>query len=76
MCEACHGADGRSRAAGTPHLAAQDEQYLRDAMLQYRDGRRTHAPMRAIMQAVPEAEVPALAAWYAAQPAAADRSKE
>ena len=66
MCEACHGADGRSRAAGTPHLAGQDEAYLRDALRQYR---RAHAAMRAIIQAVPEAELAGLAAWYAAQPA-------
>ncbi len=34
-CAACHGADGHSRAAGTPHLAGQRAAYLIDQMLNF-----------------------------------------
>jgi cytochrome c553 len=67
MCATCHGEDGRSRIAGTPHLNGQDEAYLVDSMLQYRDGRRSHAAMRAVVGALSEADIRGFAAWYARQ---------
>jgi cytochrome c553 len=67
LCAACHGEDGIARAPGTPHLAGQDEQYLVDALKQYRSGRRDAAAMRAVSGALSEADIAAVARWYAAQ---------
>jgi cytochrome c553 len=67
LCVACHGEDGIARAPGTPHLAGQDEQYLVDALKQYRSGRRDAAAMRAVSGALSEADIAAFARWYAAQ---------
>lgn len=68
LCAACHGEDGIGRGAGIPHLAAQDEQYLRSALNQYRAGERREAAMRASAGALSVADIAALARWYAAQP--------
>ena len=48
LCAACHGENGISRVAGTPHLAGQDETYLRKALHDYRSGARKVAPMSSI----------------------------
>jgi cytochrome c553 len=76
LCVACHGVDGRSTTPGTPHLAGQDQTYLRLAMQQYRDGGRDHATMRSILNAVPRAELDQLAAYYAALPAQGKESAQ
>jgi cytochrome c553 len=67
LCASCHGEDGRGREPGTPHLAAQDETYLRQALQAYRAGQRKHAAMQAIAGALSQADIAAFARWYAAQ---------
>jgi cytochrome c553 len=52
---------------GVPHLAGQRLDYLRDALKQYRDGRRNVPVMRAAIGPVSDAELDALARWYSAQ---------
>lgn len=69
LCVACHGLTGRSTAPGTPHLGGQDETYLRRALVDYRSGARTAAPMNAIAGTLQPRDIEQLAAWYAAQPA-------
>ena len=72
LCAACHGEDGRSRAAGTPSLAAQDEAYLRKALTDFRTGARKASPMNAIAGTLQAKDIQALARWYATRlPAAA-----
>ena len=68
LCAACHGENGVATAAGIPHLAAQDREYLAAALRQYRNGDRTATPMRTAAGALSDADIDALAAWYAAQP--------
>ena len=68
LCAACHGENGIATAAGIPHLAAQDRDYLATALRQYRSGDRSATPMRAAAGALSDADIEALAAWYAAQP--------
>ena len=65
QCVACHGEDGHSRVAGTPHLAAQDETYLINALAAFREGRRQGAPMNAIANTLQPRDIAALARWYA-----------
>ncbi len=67
MCATCHGEDGRARLRGTPHLNGQDEDYLIASLLQYRDGQRSHAAMRAVVGALSDADIRGFAAWYARQ---------
>lgn len=73
LCTACHGVDGRSRVAGTPHLNAQDRLYLANALRAYRNGSRKAQPMNAIANSLQPRDIEQLAAWYAAQPAGAKR---
>ena len=70
LCAACHGEDGRSRAPGTPHLAGQDQAYLRAALAAYRSGTRTAAPMNAVAGSLQPRDIEALARWYATRPRA------
>jgi cytochrome c553 len=67
QCVACHGDNGRSRMAGTPHLAGQDEAYLRKALLAYRSGSRQAMPMNSLANTLQPRDIAALAAWYARQ---------
>jgi cytochrome c553 len=67
LCAACHGSDGTATMTGAPNLAGQRLDYLRQALAQYRDGRRDVAVMRAATGPLSEAELDQLARWYAAQ---------
>lgn len=68
LCAACHGETGISRLSGTPHLAGQDEAYLRKALNDYRSGARKVAPMSSIANQLQPKDITAFAKWYAAQP--------
>jgi cytochrome c553 len=71
LCAACHGETGIAQMPGAPNLAGQRLDYLRNALAQYRDGRRDVAVMRAAIGPVSDAELDALARWYSAQEPAA-----
>ncbi len=75
LCVACHGDDGRSRAAGTPHLGGQDRLYLARSLAAYRSGERRHEPMTSLANSLQPADIEALAAWYATQPGFAGGSQ-
>ena len=68
LCAACHGADGIATMPGAPNLAGQQQVYLREALRQYRDGRRNIAVMRAATGPLSEAELDQLAAYFSALP--------
>ena len=68
LCVACHGQYGVSNLPGTPHIAGQDETYLRESMLRYRSGERPHAPMKAVVGGLSEADIAQLARYYAQLP--------
>ena len=67
LCAACHGPNGHASMPGVPNLAGQRLDYLRDALKQYRDGRRDVPVMRAAIGPVNAAELDQLARWYSAQ---------
>ncbi len=69
QCVACHGEDGRSRIAGTPHLGGQNEAYLVTALNAYRRGSRQAQPMNSLANTLQPADIAALARWYAQRPA-------
>jgi cytochrome c553 len=66
-CAACHGADGNSVAPEFPNLAGQQKTYLLREMLDYKEGRRQNDIMSPLMAGVSEADMTALADWYAKQ---------
>jgi cytochrome c553 len=67
LCAACHGERGMAQIPGAPNLAGQKLDYLREALRQYRDGRRDVALMKAAIGPVSDAELDQLAQWYSAQ---------
>ena len=67
LCAACHGEHGMAQIPGAPNLAGQKLDYLREALKQYRDGRRNVALMKAAIGPVRDAELDQLAQWYSAQ---------
>ncbi|MGP1666094.1 MAG: c-type cytochrome [Rhodanobacter sp.] len=67
LCAACHGVTGDASMPGVPNLAGQRLDYLRNAIAQYRDGRRDVAVMRTAIGALNDADLDELARWYNAQ---------
>ncbi|WP_255412906.1 c-type cytochrome [Dyella sp. C9] len=67
LCAACHGETGMAQIPGAPNLAGQKLDYLREALKQYRDGRRNVPLMRAAIGPVSDADLDELARWYSAQ---------
>lgn len=67
LCAACHGETGMAQIPAAPNLAGQKLDYLREALRQYRDGRRNAPLMRAAIGPVSDADLDELARWYSAQ---------
>lgn len=67
LCAACHGETGMAQIPGAPNLAGQKLDYLREALKQYRDGRRNVPLMRAAIGPMSDADLDELARWYSAQ---------
>jgi cytochrome c553 len=66
-CASCHGADGNATAADSPTLAGQDPSYLAVSLRAYAQGQRDHAQMVTATVELSDAEIDALAAFYAQQ---------
>jgi cytochrome c553 len=64
-CAACHGQNGISVSPGWPTLAGQHEDYLVHALTQYRDGTRKDPVMGPLAANLSDADIAALAAWFA-----------
>ncbi|HLU77834.1 MAG TPA: cytochrome c [Burkholderiales bacterium] len=68
VCAACHGADGNSSISPEfPKLAGQHEDYLLQALSQYKSGARKNPIMAAQVQPLSEADMRNLAAYFATQ---------
>lgn len=61
-CAACHGRKGTGTPLG-PHIAGQPAGYIREALNEYRSGRRT-APEMGMVKGLSEADVDRLAQYY------------
>lgn len=68
VCVSCHGNDGVGITPEYPTLAGQHEDYLQRALLDYKRGGRKNAVMAGFVGTLSEADIKALAAYYAAQP--------
>lgn len=63
-CVACHGQNGISVSPVWPSLAGQHEEYLIEAMNQYRDGVRKDAVMSQMAAPLTDGDVALLARYY------------
>jgi len=66
-CAACHGEQGISKTPGVPSLVGQSPQYLVAAMKAYGAGERKNGIMKALLAGTSDAELEAMAAYYAQQ---------
>jgi cytochrome c553 len=65
LCAGCHGPAGVSVNPLWPNLAGQQAGYLAKSMRDFKSGARTEPTMAAIASTVGDAEIDALAAYYA-----------
>ncbi|HEY2755562.1 MAG TPA: cytochrome c [Pseudolabrys sp.] len=66
QCQTCHGLDGLSKTPEAPNLAGQPEPYLVKSLNDFRQGVRKNEMMSIVSQALSDADVADLAAYYAA----------
>ena len=71
-CAACHGPDGNSTNAQYPRLAGQYHDYLQRALQEYKSGERKNAIMAGFVGTLSNADMDALARYYAAMPGKLD----
>lgn len=65
LCAACHGADGNSQIKGIPSLAAQPKLFLENQLVLIREGVRDIPAMKGSLDGVSDADITALAMYYA-----------
>ena len=66
-CSACHGAEGKSVGGNIPGLAGQNKEYLVQQMKDFKEGKRQATIMHQIAKGYSDAEIAAMAAYFAAQ---------
>lgn len=66
-CEGCHGTNGNSYGPAIPSIAGMSEDYLTEAMEDYRTGDTKSTIMARIIKGYTEEEVETIARYYAAQ---------
>ena len=67
ICAACHGADGNSPTPAFPRIGGQHPDYLLQALLDYKAGKRKNPIMAAQVEPLSKQDMADLAAWYGAQ---------
>lgn len=65
LCSACHGADGLHLVEDAPNLAGEANIYIDTQLKAFRIGKRSHEVMTAVAAELTDAEIRALADWYA-----------
>lgn len=64
-CEGCHGTDGNSDGPATPTIAGMSEDYLIEAMEEFRDGDTKSTIMGRVAKGYTDGEIEAMSAYYA-----------
>ena len=71
LCMACHGPQGNSQIPTTPSLAGQPKLFLENQLVLIREGLRTIPEMKGLLDGVKDAEIVAMAQYFAEQKPAA-----
>ena len=66
-CAICHGTDGRTASKDVVPLAGLPREHIASQMRAFRDGQRPATVMHQIAKGYNDAQIDALAAWFAAQ---------
>ena len=66
-CAICHGTDGRAVTKEVIPLAGLPREHIATQMRAFRDGRRPATVMHQIAKGYTDAQIDAMAAWFAAQ---------
>jgi cytochrome c553 len=66
-CAICHGTDGRAVTRDVVPLAGLPREHIASQMRAFRDGQRPATVMHQIAKGYTDAQIDALAAWFAAQ---------
>ena len=66
-CAACHGTDGKSAGGSYPGLAGMTKEYFLNQVKAFREGKREATVMHQISKGYTDAEMAALADYFAAQ---------
>lgn len=66
-CDGCHGAAGHSAGPSMPSLAGQSREYFTLSMLRFRSGERPSTVMGRLAHGYADAEIKAMAGYYARQ---------
>ncbi|CAD7056672.1 MULTISPECIES: c-type cytochrome [Pseudorhizobium] len=64
-CVSCHGADGLATIDDAPNLAGENAIYIDTQLKAFRSGKRKHEIMSEIAAGLSDAEIRAVADWYA-----------
>lgn len=67
VCMACHGPQGNSQLPDTPSLAGQPRLFLENQLVFIREGLRQIPQMKGLLDGVADAEIVAMAEYFAAQ---------
>ncbi|HXS73589.1 MAG TPA: cytochrome c [Rhodanobacteraceae bacterium] len=68
VCAACHGADGNSTDPQYPRLAGQYEDYIVQALHEYKSGERKNAIMVGMAAPLSDADIDNVAAYFSSLP--------
>ena len=63
-CFACHGADGNAVDPQYPRLAGQYNEYVQQALHEYKDGRRNNPIMKGFTATLSDQDIQDIAAYY------------
>lgn len=66
-CMACHGPQGNSQVPTTPSLAGQPKLFIENQLVLIREGLRVIPEMKGLLDGMQDAEIVALANYFAAQ---------
>jgi cytochrome c553 len=71
-CFACHGTDGNSVDPQYPRLAGQYNEYLQQALHEYKTGQRDNAIMKGFVATLSEQDIQDVAAYFSSLPTKLD----
>ncbi|MDO1529764.1 cytochrome c [Fulvimonas sp. R45] len=74
-CFACHGADGNAVDPQYPRLAGQYNEYIQQALHEYKDGRRDNPIMKGMVATLSDQDIEDIAAYFSSQPNKLDTLK-